>query len=66
MYDRASRWAKAPELDRIRRMARLESMVESAISHLETQQIIQPDPLRAERLALWREQLNDDPGRRAG
>lgn len=65
MYNRASRWAKAPELDRIRRMAELETIVESAISRLETLQITQPDPLVAERLDIWRSQLRETPERRA-
>jgi hypothetical protein len=66
MYSRARRWAKASEAERIRRLADLETMVESAISHLETQQITRPSPIIAERLAAWREQLQDDPARRAG
>lgn len=66
MYSRARRWARVSELDRIRRLAALETMVESAISHLESQQITQPSPVIAERLAVWREQLREDPARRAG
>jgi hypothetical protein len=66
MYDRARRWATAQERDRIRRMAELEQIVESAISALETQQITRPSPVIAERLAVWREQLREDPARRAG
>lgn len=66
MYSRAARWAKAQELDRIRRMAALETMVESAISLLEIRQITRPSPVMAEQLAIWREQLREDPARRAG
>ena len=65
MYSRARRWAKASEPERIRRMAELELIVESAISALESQQIAQPSPVIAERLAVWREQLREDPARRA-
>mgnify|MGYP000865268325 FL=1 len=64
MYSRASRWAKASEPERIRRMAELELIVESAISALESRQITQPSPMIAERLAVWREQLREDPARR--
>jgi hypothetical protein len=66
MYSRARRWAKAQEADRIRRMADLELIVESAISVLETQQITRPSPVIAERLAAWREQLREAPASRAG
>jgi hypothetical protein len=65
MYSRARRWARASEAERTRRMAELETMAESAISHLETLQIVRPSPIIAERLALWRSQLQDDPARRA-
>lgn len=66
MYSRARRWAKAQEPDRIRRMADLELIVESAIMALESQQIAQLSPVIAERLAVWREQLREDPARRTG
>jgi len=66
MYSRARRWAKASELDRIRRMAELETMVENAISMMETQQITRPSPVIADQLAIWREQLREAPARRAG
>ena len=65
MYSRARRWAKAAESDRIRRMAELELIVECAISALESQQITKPSAVIAERLAVWREQLREDPARRA-
>jgi len=66
MYDRARRWAKASELDRTRRLAALETMVENAISMMETQQITRPSPVIADQLAIWREQLREAPARRAG
>ena len=66
MYSRARRWAKAPEPERIRRMAELELIVESAISALESQQITAPSQIIAERLAIWREQLREDPAKHAG
>ena len=65
MYSRARRWAKAAEGDRIRRMAELELIAECAIAALESQQITKPSPVIAERLAVWREQLREDPARRA-
>jgi hypothetical protein len=66
MYSRASRWARASEAERIRRLAELELIVESAISLLETEQIIRPSPARAHRLAQWRAQIQEAPARRAG
>jgi hypothetical protein len=66
MYSRASRWARASEAERIRRLAELELIVESAISLLETDQIIRPSPARARRLAQWRAQIQEAPARRAG
>jgi hypothetical protein len=66
MYSRASRWAKASEAERIRRMAELETIVESAISLLETEQIIRPSPIRAQRLNEWRAWIQEAPARRAG
>lgn len=65
MYSRARRWAVATESERIRRMAELELIVESAISRLEALQITQPDPVGAERLDIWRSQLRETPERRA-